>query len=150
MFSASEQMRQNNKMFEHVTTIPPNQEFAQECNSTSVGCTARYHPNQHIISDLDKVWPVRKSSMTRDRLPSIEIFGNPFRAQGDGLMYNPDAWNKAWLPSNKNSRQQCNRILAEKPYNRFYCHNAPNAYEWKSWNGIDSRQGNMIFTPCDL
>lgn len=130
----------NTDIAAYTTSFPPNPEDAQKCGVTP-GCRT-YYVNRFIVEDYDKVLPVTKSSMTRDRLPQTSAFGLPFRQRGDGQLFMPDASNEVRYPRDT-FEHECDRALAEVPYNRWHCVSFPLAYQ--SWKSVDSRQGVQVF-----
>jgi hypothetical protein len=131
----------NNKQYNYQVGIPP-PASNPKC-STNVGCRT-YHVNKFIVDDFERVMPVRPDVDTRDRMPSTELFGGPFRARGDGQLLYPEQSNDVYLPST-GINAQCDRILGETAYNRFQCVDFPLAYEYEGWGGVDSRQGHQVF-----
>lgn len=132
----------NEKQFSYTTSFPPSPVPNPKCQ-TNVGCRT-YYVNKFIVDDFDKVLPVRRDVMTRNRLPSTELVNGPFRARGDGQILFPDNSNDLRYPAT-GINAQCDRLLSEIPYNRFYCVNFPLAYEFEGWEGVDSRQGHQVF-----
>lgn len=130
----------NTDIQQYNTSFPPNVENAAKCGVTP-GCRT-YHVNKFIVDDFDKVLPVTKASMTRDRLPQTSAFGLPFRQRGDGQMFMPDASNDVRYPRDT-FVHECDRALAEVPFNRWHCVSFPLAYQ--SWKSVDSRQGVQVF-----
>jgi hypothetical protein len=130
----------NSDIATYNTSFPPDIENAKQCGATP-GCRS-YHVNKFIVEDFEKVLPVTRSSMTRDRLPQTSAFGLPFRQRGDGQLFLPDASNDVRFPKTQ-FEHECDRALAEVPYDRWHCVSFPLA--WQSWKSVDSRQGVQVF-----
>jgi len=145
-----ERTRINEGVIQHLTSIPPPGDHGKSCH-TEPNCSS-YTPGSYAAMNYDRVMPVTTASFTRKRMPNTELFGGGFRAQdgGDGLRLNAQAWSEAWTPVD-GFAQECDRCVAEIPYNRWDCvQGVPMAYEGSWWHGTDSRQGAQIFTRCDM
>lgn len=141
MSSQDAQTLVNNKQYQYQTGMPP-EPNNPKCE-TNVGCRT-YHVNKFIVEDFERVLPVRREVLTRERMPSTELFNGPFRALGDGQMNHPDKSNEVRYPES-GINAQCDRLLGEVSYNRFQCVDFPLAYEYPGWGGVDSRQGHQVF-----
>jgi len=141
MSAVEQQNVVNGKQFSYQTGLPP-RESNPKCE-TNVGCRT-YHVNKFIVEDFERVMPVRRDVDTRERMPTTELFGGPFRARGDGELLYPEQSNDVRLPET-GINAQCDRLLGEVPYNRFQCVDFPLAYEYEGWGGVDSRQGHQVF-----
>jgi hypothetical protein len=139
--------------YRYTTAIIPDKldrtNFGKECVVSQTGPCRQFAVNSKTVDDYERVIPGFKG-YTRNgiRSTSTELVGVPFKARGDGALYNPNALSDLLTPTS-GWRPKCAKPLSEVTYDApFTCMGAPLAFEGKNWGGVDSRQGIQYLQNC--
>jgi hypothetical protein len=101
----------------------PYSKVGSVCGPYVGGCKQK-----HVTSDvIDTFNSLSVPISTRpNEKPSTELFGLPYKAQGDGVLLHPEMIHKLQMSG---FNPKCNKSLSEVNYDRFDCINAPLAVE---------------------
>ena len=119
--------------------VLPRTQYASVCTPYAGGCKT-----QGVTGDVvDTSNGLYYSVATRpNKRPSTELFGTaPYKAQGDGMLKNPDTFSKLRYSG---YNPHCARVLGELNFDRFDCVNAPLAVEDEQRMGPRGGAGTRV------
>lgn len=136
------------KSFQYRTGLPPvdldRNGFAGKCSPYAAGCKG-FNITASVVGTSNQL----RATETRAKSSNTELVGGPFKARGDGALYNPDALSNALTP-NGCFRKKCAKRLSEVTYDTWACIDIQNQAEVEidKRGGIDTRSGLQYMSNC--